>query len=62
MEQSFANENVVSGNNETIDICMNEVVLEDKSEESPSVQTKTGRNPENGREEIMKENLKKLHA
>jgi hypothetical protein len=39
MEQSFANENVISGNNETIEICINDVVLEDKFEENPSVQT-----------------------
>jgi phage terminase large subunit-like protein len=45
MEQSSTNENVISGNNETIEICMNNVILEDKSEENPSVQTKTSRNP-----------------
>jgi len=28
MEQSFANENVINGNNETIEICMDDVVLE----------------------------------
>jgi hypothetical protein len=37
MEQSSANENVISGNNETIEICMNDVVLEDKFEGNPSV-------------------------
>jgi hypothetical protein len=45
MEQPFANENVISGKNETIQICMNDVVLEDGYEENPSVQTKTSRNP-----------------
>jgi hypothetical protein len=35
MEQSFENENMISGNNETIEICMN-VVLEDEFEENPS--------------------------
>jgi hypothetical protein len=39
MEQSFANENVISGNIETIEICVNDVVLEDGSEENQSVQT-----------------------
>jgi len=39
MEQSFANENMINGNNETIEICMNNVVLEDGFEENPSVQT-----------------------
>jgi hypothetical protein len=37
MEQSSANENVISENNETIEIFMNDVVLEDRSEENPSV-------------------------
>jgi hypothetical protein len=37
MEQYFANENMINGNNETIEICMNDVVLEDGSEENPSV-------------------------
>jgi len=41
---------------------MNDVVLEDGFKENPSVQTKTSRNPKNGSEKIMKENLKKLHA
>jgi hypothetical protein len=58
MEQSFTNENVISGNNETIEICMNDVVLEDNFQENQRVQTKTSRNPKNGNEEIMKEKLK----
>jgi hypothetical protein len=62
MEQSFANENVINGNNETIEICKDDGVLEDGLEENPSIQTKTSRNLENGNEEIMKGNLKKLHA
>ncbi len=39
MEQSSTNENVISGNNETIEICMNDVVLGDRPKENPSVQT-----------------------
>jgi hypothetical protein len=39
MKQSFANENVINGNNETIEICMKDVILEYKSKENPSVQT-----------------------
>jgi hypothetical protein len=39
MEQSSTNENVISGNNETIEICMNDVILKDRYEENPSVQT-----------------------
>jgi hypothetical protein len=50
MEQSFANENVISGNNETIEICMIDVVLVDGFEENRSVQRETNRNPENGNE------------
>jgi hypothetical protein len=38
MEESSANENVISGNNETIEICMNDVVAKDGFEENPSVQ------------------------
>jgi hypothetical protein len=30
MEQSFANDNMINGNNKTIEIFMNDVVLEDK--------------------------------
>jgi hypothetical protein len=62
MEQSTANENMISGNNETIEIWTNDVILEDELEENPSVQTKTNRNPKSGSEEIMKGNLKKLHV
>jgi len=58
MEQYSANENVISGNNETIEICMNDVVLEDRFEENPSVQIKIINNPKNGNEEIIKANLK----
>jgi len=39
MEQSSKNENTICGNNETIEICMNDVVLENESKENPSVQT-----------------------
>ncbi len=39
MEQSSANENMISGNNETIEICMNHVLMEDRFEENSSVQT-----------------------
>jgi hypothetical protein len=61
MEQFSTNDNVISGNNETIEICMN-VILEDGSEENPSVQIETSKSPKNGSEEIMKENLEKLHV
>ncbi len=62
MEQFSTNENVINGNDETIEICMNDVVLKNRFEENPSVQTKTSRNPKSGSEKIMKENLKKMHV
>ncbi len=52
MEQSFTNENVVSGNNETIEICMNDGIMEDNI----NVQIETNKNPKNEREEEMKIN------
>jgi hypothetical protein len=58
MEQSFAYGNVVMVNNETIEISMNDEIME----ENVSVQTKTNKNPKNAKEEEMKINLKKLHA
>jgi len=45
MEQSFTNENITSRNNEIIKVCVNDVILEEKLEGNPSVQTKTRRNP-----------------
>ncbi len=60
MEQFSTNENMISGNNETIEICINNVILEDLFEENPNVQTETSRNLKNDKEKIMKGNLKKL--
>jgi hypothetical protein len=39
MQQSFTNEYVINGNNETIEIFVNDVILENKFEQNPSVQT-----------------------
>jgi hypothetical protein len=58
MEQFSTNENMINGNNETIEICMNHVVFKDGYEVNPSVQTKTSRNPKKGNQKIMKKNLK----
>ncbi len=58
MEQSFANENVVIGNNEIIEIYMNDEIME----ENVNVQIETCRNLENERKEQMKINFKTLHA
>jgi hypothetical protein len=41
---------------------MNDVDLEDGYEENPKDQIETNRNPRNWSEEIMKGNLKTLHA
>jgi hypothetical protein len=53
MEQFSVDENVVFQNNETIEICMNDEIME----KNVSVQTKTSKNPENEREKQMKVNL-----
>jgi hypothetical protein len=53
MEQSSSDENVVIGNNETIEICMNDEIIE----ENVSVQIETSKNLEDEKEEQMKINL-----
>jgi hypothetical protein len=53
---------MISGNNETIEICINDVVSKDMSEENPNVQIETNTTLENGTKKIMKGNLKKLHV
>ncbi len=40
MDQSCEDENRISLNDETIEICMKDVIMEDKFEENPSVQLK----------------------
>jgi hypothetical protein len=40
MEQSFTNENMINGNNETIEFFMDDVIVEDNFEKNASVQTK----------------------
>ncbi len=62
MEQSFVDDNIKSGNNEIIKVCMNDVILEEKSKGNPSVHTKTRRNPKNYIEQLMKINFKKFHV
>ncbi len=58
MEQSFVNENVVIGNNETIEVYMNHEIME----ENVNVKIETSMNLENEIIEQMKINFKKLHA
>jgi hypothetical protein len=58
MEQSSIDEKFVMGNNETIEISMNDEIME----ENVSVQIKTNKNPKTEKKEEMKINLKKLHA
>jgi hypothetical protein len=43
MDQSFANENRLSRNNETIEICMN-YVMKKRFEKNPIVQIETNKN------------------
>jgi hypothetical protein len=69
MDQSSIDENRTSPNNEIIEICMNDVIMEEEVEESsnvqignPSVETKRSRNEVKETKEIMKINLKKLHV
>ncbi len=40
MNQYCDDENKISPNDETIEICINDVSIEDRSKESPNVQTK----------------------
>jgi hypothetical protein len=58
MEQSSIDENVIIENNETIEIYMNDEIME----ENVNVQIETSKNLKNESEEQMKINLKKLHA
>ncbi len=60
MEQSSTNENVINGNNEKIEICINDVVLEDKFEENTSVQTETSRNKKKWQWKNNEGNLEKF--
>jgi hypothetical protein len=53
MERSFTNENVVMGNDETIEIYVNHKIME----KNVNAQTKINRNPKNEKEEQMKINL-----
>jgi hypothetical protein len=52
--ESSVDENVIIENNETIEICMNDVIME----VNVSVQTETNKNLENEKEKQMKINLK----
>jgi len=52
--ESSKDENRISLNDETIKICMNDVIMEDKFEENFSVQTKVSKSEEMKSEELMK--------
>jgi hypothetical protein len=62
MEQFFANENMINGNNETIEEFRNDVILEEKYDENASVKIKTSRNLEDAYEELMEINFQKLYV
>jgi ribosomal protein L21 len=62
-------ENRTSPNNERIEICMNDVIMEEEVEKNlnvqignPSVENKRNKNEEKETEEVIKINLKKLHV
>jgi hypothetical protein len=61
MDPSFANENKISHNNETIEICMN-ALMEKRFEKNPIVQIETSKNKENEIEKINEDEPLKLHA
>jgi hypothetical protein len=52
--ESFKDENRISLNDETIEICRNDVIMENKFEKNPSVQTKVSKNEKMERKELMK--------
>jgi Pyruvate/2-oxoacid:ferredoxin oxidoreductase gamma subunit len=69
MEQFFLDENKISLNNETIEICMNDTIMEEDFEENLNVQIENptmvnegSKNEEKESEQVMKINLKKLHV
>jgi hypothetical protein len=62
MDQSCEDKNTISLNDKTIEIFTNDVSMEDKFEENPSVQTKASGIKKVESEELMKMNLKRLHV
>jgi hypothetical protein len=61
MDQSSIDENRINPNNETFEISMNDIIME-QFEENASVQTKGSKNQKKETKEVMKINLKKLHV
>ncbi len=62
MDQSCEDKNIISFNDKTIEICMNDVSMEDKFEKNPSAQTKASRIEKVESKELVKMNLKRLHV
>jgi hypothetical protein len=62
MDHSSIDENIISPNNETIEICMNDIIMEEQFEKNISLQTKGNKNQKKETKEVMKINLKKLHV
>jgi len=54
IDESSKDENRISLNDETIEICTNDVIMENKFEENFSVQTKVSKSEEMKSEELMK--------
>jgi hypothetical protein len=65
MDQSSIDENRISPNNEIIEICMNDVIMEEEAEKNlnvqirnPSVETKGSKNEDKETKEVIKLTLK----
>ncbi len=61
IDQSFENENRISVN-ETCGVFINNVIMEKKCDKNPTMQTKISKNPEGENEQLMLNNIKKLHV
>ncbi len=61
MDQSLDNENKVNVN-ETCGVFINYVIMEETCDENPIVQTKINRNLKGENEQLMENDIKKLHV
>jgi len=69
MDQSCIDENRINPDNEIIEICMNDVIMEEEAEKNlnvqignPSVETKGSKNDDKETKKVIKINLKKLRV
>jgi hypothetical protein len=61
INQSFENEYRISVN-KTCGVFINYVIMEETCDKNPTMQTKINRNPEGENEQLMQNNIKKLHV